>query len=377
MTLISKEMIEELLHIAEGEIVDFKREQYRFYDGTPDGKKKDAAGKVAFLKDVLSLANAERTRDAYIVIGANENPGQRAHIVGISLDDHFDDAELQELIGRKTNRDVKFAYIPATIDSKPVALIRVDQKQQRPIFLKETFQAGDKRFEADHVWVRKGSKNTRLSPDEIVARFGQVRPILKLELGVPSRESIDGTDLKLRCPFLPSESDRDERVAMRQSIRNPVKDLLKPTFADELHQLIERAQNPGPTLDQIARQNEVHKSHAEFGVLIVNEGKLAARDVRIELCIDKTDTFRIVDHLPRLGMLDELVHPQKEARVVERDGDWKISFALGKIQPGAARWSEPLWIFPSENVLIEASAKIFSDEQPMVEVPVCISVEMF
>src|SRR5262249_5677392 len=98
---VDSQVLEELLNQAEGEALDFKREQYPFERATDEQKSE-------LLKDVISFANGSRRTDAYILIGIEEKKGGRNQVVGIT--DHLDDASLQQFINSKTQRPVEFSY---------------------------------------------------------------------------------------------------------------------------------------------------------------------------------------------------------------------------------------------------------------------------
>ncbi len=155
-------LIEELLYGSEGVDLDFKRDQYPF-DGQPD------VVKAELLKDILAFANSFRRNDAYILIGVNEVDGGRAEVVGVA--DHLKDANLQEFVNTKTNRNVTFSYHVVEVEGKHVGVIRIED-QQRPVFLKKdfAFDAAKSKFKLpmDTVYHRVGSSTKVATPDEII-----------------------------------------------------------------------------------------------------------------------------------------------------------------------------------------------------------------
>lgn len=94
-------IIEELLNEDESSSLDFKRDQYTFDKATDDQKNE-------LLKDILAFSNSWRRTDAYILIGVEEIKGGRSKVVGVS--NHIDDANLQQLVNKKTQRPVNFSY---------------------------------------------------------------------------------------------------------------------------------------------------------------------------------------------------------------------------------------------------------------------------
>jgi predicted HTH transcriptional regulator len=57
-----------LLHRSESETLDFKRQQYPFAGATDEQKGE-------LLKDIISIANAFKDSDGYILIGVEEEHG--------------------------------------------------------------------------------------------------------------------------------------------------------------------------------------------------------------------------------------------------------------------------------------------------------------
>src|SRR5438477_13143500 len=94
-------LVEELLYGSEGVDLDFKRDQYPI-EGASD------LDKAELLKDILTFANAFRRSDAFILIGVEEVSGGRASVIGVA--DHLKDADLQQFVNTKTNRDIVFRY---------------------------------------------------------------------------------------------------------------------------------------------------------------------------------------------------------------------------------------------------------------------------
>ena len=76
MSTISQDTFETLLHMSEGDALDFKSDQYPLARADKDTKSE-------LVKDILAMANAWKNADAYILIGAEENPGKRAIVLGL------------------------------------------------------------------------------------------------------------------------------------------------------------------------------------------------------------------------------------------------------------------------------------------------------
>ncbi|MCA9047884.1 MAG: hypothetical protein KDA89_04105, partial [Planctomycetaceae bacterium] len=66
MLMLSAEDLRVLLRNPESTTLDFKQEQYKFYGATKQEQSE-------LLKDILAFANAWKTSDAFILIGAQEH----------------------------------------------------------------------------------------------------------------------------------------------------------------------------------------------------------------------------------------------------------------------------------------------------------------
>jgi Putative DNA-binding domain len=134
--------------------LDFKRDNYAFAGGTDEQK-------AELLKDILSIANAFKEADGYIVIGVVEKNGRAESIVGVPpiLADH----DVHQFINSKTNRPVSFGVENINHDGKSLTVIRVARAQARPLFLRGQFGGLKKNV----VYIRHGSSTAEASPDEI------------------------------------------------------------------------------------------------------------------------------------------------------------------------------------------------------------------
>ena len=149
------DLLESLLRENECSFLDFKRDQYPFANAADFQK-------AELLKDVLALANQEVAQNGYIIIGADENRGARATIVGTHA--HLDEHSVQQFVNSKTNRPVAFRYAVVPCDGVTLGIIEVNS--QPFIFLKNDFGPLRK-----HVcYVRLGSSTAELDPEEVARR---------------------------------------------------------------------------------------------------------------------------------------------------------------------------------------------------------------
>ena len=154
---MDKDLMEQLLNEAESETLDFKRDQYPF-NGATDEQKSE------LLKDILIFANSWKRTDAYILVGVEEVKGGRSKPVGVTS--HLDDANLQQFVNSKTQRQVAFSYKAFPFEGVQIGVIRIPV-QDRPVYLTKDFG----KLKKNIVYVRRGSSTVEADPDEI-ARMG-------------------------------------------------------------------------------------------------------------------------------------------------------------------------------------------------------------
>jgi schlafen family protein len=150
-----------LLQRSEGDTLDFKRNNYQFRNATEDEKSE-------LLKDILALANAWKATDGFIIIGVEETNGKAANVCGVAPE--LNDSSVQQFVNSKTNRPVAFAVGHAEYEGAQLTIIRIAQKQARPIFLNKGYD----RLKKNVVYIRHGSSTEQASPDEIAEMAKEV-----------------------------------------------------------------------------------------------------------------------------------------------------------------------------------------------------------
>lgn len=116
--------LEQLLYRGESESLDFKRDQYPFAGASNEQKSK-------LLKDILAMANSWRSGTAHILIGVDAPSGTLPQVIG--LNQHIDDASLQQFINSKTQRPVEFRYSEKEIRGKLIGVLEIPV-QRRPLY---------------------------------------------------------------------------------------------------------------------------------------------------------------------------------------------------------------------------------------------------
>ena len=361
VTPIDPTLIETLLNMSEGATLDFKRDQYRFSGATEEQKGE-------LVKDVIAFANAWKTTDAYIVIGADENPGGRATVVGVTS--HLDDADVQQLVNSKTNRPVHFEYVPVTFDGLQLGVLRVKAEQQRPIFLAKPFG----KLKPDVVYARRGSSTAVADPDEI-ARMGASavsmaqEPVVTIELGDPEERMRLGTSALLRSTILRDPPSLPDILGGSAKLRAMM--LSSRTLF-------------GPDRKALARHKRDLALLNRVGFRAENVGGVLVEDARIVLAIPRSEHLRVVDEIPdeprgphNLVLMVGSVRGKRYTQVTEIGDVWEVLAVIGKVQPQATVWSLPFWIGSAEPCDLPVVARLYGDNVGRaVEVPFNIRIDL-
>lgn len=364
---IDAETIETLLNMPESQTLDFKAAQYPIAGATNDQKSE-------IVKDILAFANAWKDSDAYILIGVKDEHTPPATVVGGVT--HMDDATLQELVNKKTNRAAQFEYIPLVYAGEAIAAIRIKKEQDRPLFLRKPFG----RLKQNVVYVRRGSSTFEADPDE-VAKMGRVAstlsPMLSLQVRELHRRGTAGMRVTLLSKVLEEKPpiSPDERARVRALL--PSSPLIStPSIA---------AIPPEIPFSGGASRREVCRFLREQALLrpivveVHNPTQVLALDVGVELRFSVADGLEVraePAEEPR-GVFD-LVRPHALNRtsVSKADGEWHAWLHLGKIQPGTVATSDPLWIGSESPRTVTATASMLGDNFSPIDSELSIVLEV-
>jgi hypothetical protein len=356
-------LIETLLYRGEGDALDFKLQQYKFEGATDDEKSE-------LLKDILAFANSWREVPAYIVIGIREKTKE---VEGLDRD--IDDSRLQQFIKEKTNKPIRFSYQSLDCNGKKVGLYTIPV-QDRPFYIKKDFG----KVKANTVYVRRGSSTDQASPDE-TAKMGA--------------QSIAATAPKLKMTIVSEE----EQATSYEQI----------TF-DYIHFLVD-ADHPLPDYDPKDRPpapkhrdlliankdfyremaDYVREQNGRFGfrVHIENLGNTYAEDVRIQLSALSSPGFSLMEsgHFlvkPSTNLLDPNYPPDSIVSPFGRQQGLTLGFIkdhlvaeimMGKLQAGANKISDPIYLVCPPESLDKLCVKILSDHlSAPIEITIPVTV---
>ncbi|HEX3358853.1 MAG TPA: ATP-binding protein [Tepidisphaeraceae bacterium] len=357
-------LVEELLYGSEGVDLDFKRDQYLF-DGASDLDKSE------LLKDILAFANAFRRNDAFILIGAEEVACGRPKIIGVT--NHLKDADLQQFVNTKTNRNITFSYHAVDVEGKQVGIIRI-QDQQRPVVLKKgfCFDAANNRhvLTADTVYLRVGSSTKVASPEDIIRMGSHVahHPIYDVDLQfanfrdkTPTGTMHDSTHNMVLC------NDKIPNYTTQNYSTSP--------YSIQIPRLSMDRNNP-----RFWRQAYNYLRHwgslVEVGFCVHNRGNTTIDDVTVEMAFTESDGLLLVSRAkmpqkpePRLDYLNvrmpELDFNGGYIHVEKRGDRTVVTLSFGKLQAGEQKFlPEALYLGAPRTGHLIVEALVRADEFP-------------
>lgn len=351
-------LFESLLNEGESTILDFKEAQYKFTSATDEEK-------IDLLKDILAFANAWRHTPAYILIGVRDNPGGRA--IPIGIENHIDDAKLQQFVNSKTNQPISFKYYPFQFEAKSIGVLEIDV-QARPIYLKKKFASLGENI----VYLRRGSSNSIAAPDEIfkmgAATVQQTTPPqLDLQFAITESRSLYGKAIEIESVVFKPHIDVE---AIRQRI-------YKNVFGgDNLGLSLQSPLENKEFAVDVFEYEVVSSLTSKIDFYLKNNGNQPITNLKVTVAIDK---------MPGLFVLDALSFPSKPQRtlaaihemdspdavsVTELPKAYEASFFIKRLLPGDEFWSEEgIHIGSHQSRALNATTRILADQipQPITE----------
>lgn len=282
-----------------------------------------------------------------------------------------------------------FEYVPLAHDGQHLAVIRVHAAQQRPIFLRKAYG----KLRPSVVYVRRGSSTAEADPEEI-ARMGAARvqratePALAVQFGRRRNDVRLGLSPRLVSLSLVAAAEpSDEERVMFSNLAATLRRAVPPSIVEVL---ATRAQ---VTDSAASRAYKIERALlSELHVLVENVGTTLAEDVRVqfdlpaELLVRGEKPERPIES----GTHGTYLAPPWPRLAVSRPrssrwtdvapaplGGVHVEMRLGKIQPGASSWSEPIWIGAHTPCEIATTIRVFADNLPkVIAVDVAIAVEV-
>lgn len=351
---MDSDLILTLLHRTESDTLDFKSQQYRFAGATD-------VEKAELLKDILAFANAWKTDDAFIVIGANEQQGGRAQVLGVT--DHLSDADIQQFVNSKTNTPVAFLVGTYEFEGRKLDIIRIERDQRRPIFLQKPFARPHKGgLDASAVYLRRGSSTAIADPTEIAAMGAADQPRLETPPQIEIELTPAAHRLRLGMAVVcTSVRLRGDEGVFAEEERDPaLLSFVSPSLYDRMR----------PSRAQVFNDRRMASLLTGLGLWLRNGGAVTAEDVRVQLRLPAVEGFAVVDESDVPSTDDHPRTPNfktihSKVSVNQEPPDWVVDVCVGKLQPQQEIWvEEPFFVGAIEATEVEGVVRVFDDRLP-------------
>ena len=343
---LDAEQIKSLIQQPEGTALDFKSKLYEFQNAT-DKKKSE------LLKDILAMANSWRGTTAYILIGVEEVKGGNNKLLGIQ--DHLDDANLQQFVNSKTQRAVVFSYYEIQVESATVGVIDIPL-QERPRYLTK----GYGRLAANVAYIRDGSSSRDATLDEI-ARMGAEAVsggVPELSLGwadIPNRETLP-TSHTMQSVILHPQLHGDIYPTRDRSPLN-VDFMSNPNYGHELISYSAQRALLSPIGMLLKNASSVTGRRIRFVGSILKCPTLVIRD---EMDDPPSKTWNLSAFRSGLGSSDDI-----DVTVTEFADRWEIEIDFGDVRPGDSAWTDnELYIGGTQDCLVRLEGELRGDNLP-------------
>lgn len=348
-------LIENLLYQGEGTALDFKEKQYLFHGATDEQKSE-------LFKDILAFANSWRQDEAYIVIGVKTVVGGKHIPVG--TDEHFDDAQLQQFINSKTNRNVKLAYEVYSFEGKKIGIIRI-QKQERPIYAVKNYGKVNKEV----VYYRLGSSTAIANPD-VIADMGKdalqkkSTPIISLQFANPQNRQELGS-----CVEIISIAYENNQLNL------PDYKIQQPRTLSGLNISLKPESDNADYWRDKEEYVRLTKLLKPVAFVIYNQSNLLAENVRVEIINNFADSIKILQEIPtapfrnRFNNIARNFRPIGQAKspidIIYHGDGWTLTVNFGNVQPKSSIWlNEPFFLGSTQQEELKIEAFIYADNIP-------------
>lgn len=308
----------------------------------------------SFLKDIMSLANANSKEDKFIIIGVKHFPNGKRDLLGIQ-ENFIDEATYLQLIDSNIEPQIDLKYFPIIYDGKTFGIFQIMDCSNPPYMMKKDYgnlKIGDS-------FIRKGSYQTRLTRKDIDNQI-----ILKKEtdisedvfLSLSESEVIKEIRFDRKEIELPSDItkakieniiSRRENEIKFESFRN-IRFISQSPFSftkyedRDLHTLRKNLEEIKEDYKEEDNYYLFEKNAYKLNFYIHNNSHKFLEDVSVEILIDTSENYTIRDSIykkpeyynpimnmnPRMASWEELNYPKIEYK----EGKYRMYSEIGNIK---------------------------------------------
>lgn len=268
-----------------------------------------------FIKDIMSMANADIGEEGYIIIGVKLRNSTERDILGISKEDFIDSATYQQIISENIEPDINIEYTAYLFESKYLGILKISQCNDQPYMMKKDFG----KLKRGDCFIRKGSfqpKMTRQDFDRIMAKkISEKKFEGKVNIyfsGYAHQEITLSTaqDVELSSKreadklqnLINEEKDKQLLIAIQNSDANIYgTSLSHPLSTPKEERRIEGLERDLKNVKNRYKDDDLYefyelRSH-KLNITIMNEGTEYIEDALMQIDIDKADGLTILEKI--------------------------------------------------------------------------------
>jgi len=144
-----EELLDLILYENENTRLDFKRDEYRKENYT------------SFLKDIISMANANTKEPRFIIIGLKPKSIDDRGFSGVK-EELIDAATFQQLVYENIEPEISVDYFPFKSQGFLFGVFKISNCENPPYLMKKDFGDGKNRLYRGEGYIRKGTHQTRI-----------------------------------------------------------------------------------------------------------------------------------------------------------------------------------------------------------------------
>jgi len=300
-----------------------------------------------FIKDIMSMANADIEIDRYIIIGVKTHSNCEKDFLGIQKTDFLDSATYQQVISSNVEPMIDLEYFSHQIHDIFYGIFKISNCSNQPYLMKKDFGTSLKKGEG---YIRIGSHQRKLERQDYDRIYGKKLAQKSFEGDIEIKFS-DNKDTTIQLSSLRSFILPSVRVA--EKIKGILVERKQKPFvcSSSLFSLpvypIESTPYEKRTTEELEKNlGEVQQTYYDddcyelfelnshkINFIIENKGQQYIEDATIEIELPKIEGFLIADQiysepLPIRTYYGEIYYPT----VKEENGSFVVSQTIGNIK---------------------------------------------
>lgn len=316
-----------------------------------------------FLRDVISMANAQVEGRRYIITGVEFDEKGRKRVLGVERNDFSGKPAYQALANDHIEPPMRIRYHAVTVDGERVGIYEIGDCQDRPYMMRtdysETLRRGDAYARISNSPVKLGRRQLQALFEK---KFRDAVSSASIEVGFPGeiihkRRNVPTCDLSA-LPSAVASAKLHELIDAKSRVKASAANTM---VARLTHARLFGSDSPyeeRSTEEIMAEMRQIERRYVDHDncflfderaekvqIVVLNQGEEAIRDASITLVMPNHGAFHVAECLPKRRHDDRFValtpaEQEGYPSVTLRDDAVHVSASLGDVEPG-----EPVEVF--------------------------------